>query len=85
MVRPFVVVVVSEASWPLFRAGLTIAPERVKEVNSHGHSLEPLFDVVPNPIVELTAQFVARNDRQIAATIDEKFCVGDIVFLGGSM
>ena len=54
----FVVVVVSEALQPLFFAGLTAPPEGVEAVDSHGYSLEPLFDVVPESIVELTAQIV---------------------------
>jgi hypothetical protein len=54
-----VVVVVSEVSEPLFRAGWTALPKRVKAVDSHGHSLEPFLNVVPNPIVESTAQIVA--------------------------
>jgi hypothetical protein len=59
LIGSFVVVVVSEASQPLFRAGLTAPPEGVKAVDSHGHSLEPLFDVVPVFVVEVTAQIVA--------------------------
>jgi len=38
--------------------------------------------VVPVVIVELTAQTVTREDSQIATSIDEKLCVGDVVFLG---
>jgi len=59
LVWPFVVVVVSEAPQPLFRAGLTAPPKRVKAVDSHSHSLEPFFDVVPDSVVEPTAQIVA--------------------------
>ncbi len=36
-------------------------------------------------IVKPTAQFVTREGSQIAASIDEKLCVGDIVFLGEPM
>lgn len=58
LVRSFVVVVLSEASEPLFRAGLTAPSEGMKAVDSHSHSLEPLFDVVPDSVVEPTAQIV---------------------------
>jgi len=57
----------------------------VKAVDPHGHGLEPFFDVVPGGIVELTAQFVACEGSQVAASIDEKLRVGDIVFLGESV
>jgi len=57
----------------------------VKAVDSHGHSLEPFFDVVPDSIIKPTAQIVAREGSQIAASIDEKLCLGDIVFLGEPM
>lgn len=63
---------VSEASEPLFRAGLTAPPERVKAVNPHSNSLEPFSDVVPCSIVGLTAQFTASKGSQIAASINEK-------------
>jgi len=48
----------------------------------HGDCLEPLFDMVPVVIVTLTAQIVTREGSQIATSIDEKLCVGDIGFLG---
>jgi hypothetical protein len=38
--------------------------------------------VVPSGIVELTAQLVTSEGSQIAASIDEKLRVGDVVFLG---
>jgi hypothetical protein len=57
----------------------------VEAVDSHGHSLEPLFDVVPVVVVEVTAQIVSREGSQIAASIVEKLCVGNIVFLGEAM
>jgi len=53
----------------------------VEAVDSHGHSLEPFFDVVPLCVVELTAQFVASEGSQIATSIDKKLRVGDVVFL----
>jgi hypothetical protein len=53
----------------------------MEAVDSHGDGLEPSFDVVPGTIVEVTAQFVTRRGSQIAASIDEKLCIGDIVFL----
>ena len=54
----------------------------MKAVDPHGHGLEPFFDVVPVGIVELTAQFVTSEGSQVAASIDEKLRLGDIVFLG---
>ena len=39
-----------------------------------------LFDVVPVVVVEMTAQFVTGEGSQIAASIDEKLCLGSIVF-----
>jgi hypothetical protein len=57
----------------------------MKAVDSHSDSLEPFFDVVPVVIVEVTAQIVTRKGSQIPASIDEKLCVGDIVFLSESM
>jgi len=64
---------------------MTAPPKRVEAVDSHGHSLEPLFDVVPDSIVEPTAQIVTREGSQIADSIDEKRCLGNIVFLDESM
>jgi len=57
----------------------------MEAVDSHGDGLEPFFDVVPSAIVEPTAQFVTREGSQIATSIDEKPCIGEIVFLGESM
>ena len=54
----------------------------MKAVDSHRDGLKPLFDVVSVAIVELTAQLSAREGSQIAASIDEKLCFVDIVFLG---
>jgi len=53
----------------------------VKAVDSHGHSLEPLFDVVSDSIIKPTAQIVTLEGSQIARSIDEKLCLGNIVFL----
>jgi len=41
--------------------------------------------VVSDVIVEPTAQLVRREGSQIAASLHEKLCVGDIVFLGEPM
>jgi hypothetical protein len=57
----------------------------VEAVNSHGHSLEPRFDVVPVVVVEMTAQIVSIEGSQIPAAIDEKLCLIDVVFLGELM
>jgi hypothetical protein len=57
----------------------------VKAVDSHGDGLEPLFNVVSLSIVELTAQFTACEGSQIARSINEKLCLGEIVFLGEAM
>ena len=76
------VVVVSESSELPFRAGLIALPERVKAVNSHDHSLEPLFNVVPVCVVKMTAEVVSRMGSQITASINEKLGIGDIVLLG---
>jgi hypothetical protein len=38
--------------------------------------------VVPVGIVEVTAQLLASEGSQIAASIDEKLRLGDVVFLG---
>jgi len=57
----------------------------VKAVDSHRHGLEPFLDVVPLAIVELTAQRTPSQGSQIAASINQKLGVGDIVFLGEAM
>lgn len=44
----------------------------MEAVNPHRDGLEPLFDVVPLFIIELTAQFVSEAGSQIGAAIDEK-------------
>ena len=74
----------SEPSKLPFRAELADSPKRVEEVNPHSHSLEPLFDVVPVVIVKMPTQIVTREGSQIATSIDEKLCVGDILSLGES-
>jgi hypothetical protein len=38
--------------------------------------------VVPVVVVKMTAQIVTRKGSQISTSIDEKLCVGDIMFLG---
>ena len=64
---------------------MTAPRERVKAVGPHSHGLEPFFHVVPVGIIELTAQFVACEGSQVAASIDGKPRVGDIVFFGESV
>ena len=81
LIRPIVVVAASEPSQPAASAGWTAPPEGVKAVNPHGDSSEPLFDVVPVAILELTARFSSREGSQIAASINEKRCVVEFVFL----
>ncbi len=39
----------------------------------------------PILVVEVTAQTVPSKDSQIAVNIDEKLCLGNIVFLGEPM
>ena len=41
--------------------------------------------MVPLAVVELTAQLTPSKGSQIAASIDEKLGVGDVVFLGEAM
>jgi hypothetical protein len=57
----------------------------VKAVDPHSEGLEPFFDEVPGVVVKLTAQFVTSEGSQIATSIHEKRCVGNIVFLGKPM
>jgi hypothetical protein len=52
----------------------------VKAVDPHSDRLEPLFDVVPALIVEMTVQLVTSEGSQIAASINEKLRVRDVVF-----
>jgi len=54
----------------------------VKAVDPHGDGPEPFFDVVPLCVVELTAQLSASKGSQIAASIDEKLRIGNIMSLG---
>ena len=75
------IVVVSEPLQPSPGVRLAAPPERVKSVDPHRHRLKPLFDVVSITIVQLTAQFSSCRGSQIAASIDEKLCIVDIVFL----
>ena len=79
------VIVVSEPPEPALSAGPTAPPKRVKAVDSHGDGLKPFFDVVSLSIVELTVQFTTCEGSQIACSIDEKLCVGDVVFLSEPM
>ncbi len=57
----------------------------MEAVDSHRHGLEPFFNVVSFTVVELTAQFVAGEDSQVACTIDKELRVSDIMFLGQSV
>lgn len=57
----------------------------MKVVDSHGDGIEPFSDVVPLGMIETTAQLAASGGSQIAAVINEKLCVCDIVFLGEVM
>jgi hypothetical protein len=54
----------------------------MKAVDSHRARPEPLFDVVPLSIVEPTAQIMAKEGSQIPTSIDQKFGVRNVVFLG---
>lgn len=47
--------------------------------------MKPLFDGVLLAVIELTAQLVAHEGSQIAAIVDKKLSVRDIVFLGQTM
>jgi len=53
----------------------------MEAVDRYCNSLEPLFDGVPIYIVELTAQILLSEPSQMAASIDEKFSVGNTCFL----
>lgn len=64
-----------------FCADLTAPLERVKAVDSNDNGLELIFDVVPYVVVKPTAQLVTGESSQIAASIHEKLCVGNIVVL----
>jgi len=52
---------------------------------SYREGLKPCFDVVSVVVVEPPAETVAREGSQVAASIDEKHCLGDVVFLCESM
>jgi len=75
LIRSIVVVVVSKPFEPATCTGWTAPPKRVKAVDSHRHSLEPFFDVVPVCVVELTAQVVSKEGSQIATAINQKLRV----------
>jgi hypothetical protein len=47
--------------------------------------MKPFFDVVSLAVIELTAQLTTCKSSQIARNIDEKLCIGDIVFLSEAM
>ena len=47
----------------------------MKAVDSHRDSLEPLFDMVPFFVVELTAQIMPKEGSQIPTAIDKKLGV----------
>jgi hypothetical protein len=51
----------------------------MKAVESHRDRLEPLFEIVPLSIVELTAQIVSKEGSQISSSIDQKLGVGNVV------
>lgn len=57
----------------------------MEAVDSHNHSLESFFDLVPVVTVEMTVQVVTTQGNQRPTSIDEKLWVGNIVFLGESM
>jgi hypothetical protein len=57
----------------------------VKAVDSHRDRLEPLFDVVPLCVVELTAQIMPKEGSQIPTSIDQKLSVCHVMFLGKPM
>ena len=58
---------------------MTAPPEEAKAVDPHDYGPEPIFDVIPDLMGESTARIVAREGSQIAASIDEKLCVDDVV------
>ena len=49
------------------------------------NGLEPFCDVVPFFVVELTAQFLPSEGSQVAAAIDKKFGLRNLVFIGESV
>ena len=57
----------------------------MEAVDQHRHSLDPFFYVVPFAVVELAAQFLLCEGSQVAATIDEKLGVRNLVVLGESV
>ena len=57
----------------------------MKAVDPHRHGLKPFLDVVSITIVEVTAQLSASKGSQIAASVDEKLCIVNIVVLGEAM
>ena len=84
-IRSSVVVTTPEAPQPLFRARATARSRRVKAVDPYGDGLEPVFDAVPEPIVERNTQFVTSQGSQLATSVSETLCVGNVAFLGESV
>ena len=74
-----------EPAQPKFRACLTAPPKRMKVADPHDDGLVLRFAGVPVMIVKMTAHVVSSKGSQLATSIDDKLCVGDIVFLGESM
>lgn len=85
LVPSTMVVVVSEPARPAASADWTAPPKRAKAVDSHRDHLKPLLYVIALAVVELAAQLTASKGGQIAAGINEKHGVGDIVGLGKTM
>jgi hypothetical protein len=56
----------------------------MEAVDPHQDSLELLFDMVPILVAEMTDQVVSSEGSQIATSIEEKLCLGNIVFLDKS-
>jgi hypothetical protein len=57
----------------------------MKAVDSYAHGLGPFFNIGPVFVNKVTAQIVASNGSQVARAINERLCVGGIVFLGESV
>ena len=72
LIRSIVVIMVSEPSQPAPSAGWTPPPERVKAIDPHRDGLKPLFDAVAFAVVELPAQLLTSECRQIPTGVDKK-------------
>lgn len=57
----------------------------MKPAHPYGGVLEPLFDVVPISVVEVTDQLVTSKGSQVPISIHAKLGVLDVVFLDTSM